>query len=918
MTATPMMAQYLEIKASHPGALLFYRMGDFYELFFEDAAAAAEALGIALTHRGQHDGREIPMAGVPVHSAEGYLATLIRRGHRVAVCEQTEDPAEAKRRGAKVVRREVVRVVTPGTLTEDALLDARAANHLAAWAEIRGEGALAWTDVSTGALGVAPCPRDRLAAELARIAPSELLVAEGTEAEIEATAAEAGAVVSPLPRASLDSRGAERRLAALYGTATLDAFGAFGRAELAAMGALAAWLEATGGAARPRLARPRREAEGAHMRIDAATRRSLELTRGAENTRRGSLLETVDRTVTAMGARLLERRLSAPSAELDVIAARLDAVERLAGDGRLRDALREVLRGVPDLERALSRLAHGRAGPRDLGAVRDGLARGREIARLAVGAGGPVGEAAGALASPDAILDPLRALVAALPATTEGMTADGVDAALDEARTLQREGRGMIAAMQGRYAEEAGVAALKIRHNAVLGYFVEVSSRHAERMMAPPLSQLFGHRQTTAQAVRFTTPELSELQSRILGAADAAAAIERRVFEELRAHLLDHAPEIAHAAEALAEIDVAAALAALASDEGWTRPRVDASRAFRVEAGRHPVVERASRRSGGPGFVANDCDLSGGGGPGSGAGAPRRGAPAGGAGAPDPDRADVAPDGGDGPEGAACMWLLTGPNMGGKSTFLRQNALIAVLGQSGSFVPARAAHLGLVSQLFSRVGASDDLARGRSTFMVEMVETATILHQADERSLVVLDEIGRGTATYDGLSIAWACFEHLHERGCRTLFATHYHEMTALAHRLPGAANATLAVREWEGEVVLLHEVRPGAADRSYGVQVARLAGLPEPVVERARAVLAALEEGSEGKPAAVLDELPLFAARPAAPPRPRRSGVEARLREVHPDALSPREALDLIYELRDLAEPADAHPDGADLAAAP
>ena len=973
MTATPMMAQYLEIKAAHPDALLLYRMGDFYELFFEDAALAAEALGIALTHRGQHEGADVPMAGVPVHSAEGYLATLIRRGHRVAVCEQTEDPAEARRRGAKVVRREVVRIVTPGTLTEDALLDARAANHLAAWAEIRGEGALAWADVSTGALAVAPCPRGALAAELARIAPSELLVAEGTEAEVEAPAAEAGAVVSPLARGSFDSRGAERRLAALYGTATLDAFGAFTRPELAAMGAIAAWLEVTGGAARPSLARPRREAEGAAMRIDPATRRSLELTRGADGGRAGSLLEAVDRTVTAMGARLLERRLGAPSRDLATIEARLDAVDRLEADGRLCDELRGVLRGVPDVERALSRLAHGRGAPRDLGAVRDGLARGLEVARIA--------GAAGALAGSGPVLEPLAALVPEPPATTEGMVACGVDGALDEARRLQREGRGLVAAMQARYAQAAEIPALKIRHNAVLGYFVEVSARHAARMMAPPLSETFAHRQTTAQAVRFSTAELSDLESRILGAADAAGEIERRVFEALRAHLLAHAAQVAAAAEALAEIDVAAGLAALASEEGWRRPRLDGSRAFRVEGGRHPVVERALRRSGSGGFVANDCDLSGDasgdasgavgparaggeeedeagrcaggwaaepepgsdlaraahdggggdraeGGPGSeagaapggaaggggseargpseGAGGAAGGGPGSGAGAPP----EGVPGGGGstarGPGGAAParLWLLTGPNMGGKSTFLRQNALIAVLAQAGSFVPARAAHLGLVSRLFSRVGASDDLARGRSTFMVEMVETAAILHQADDRSLVVLDEIGRGTATYDGLSIAWACFEHLHGRGCRTLFATHYHEMTALADRLPHAANATLAVREWEGDVVLLHEVRPGAADRSYGVQVARLAGLPEAVVERARAVLEALEAGTAGKPAAVVDELPLFAARPAAPPPPRRSEVEARLAEVHPDALSPREALDLVYELKGLAGP--------------
>ena len=765
----------------------------------------------------------------------------------------------------------------PGTLTEEALLDPGAHAWLAAWAELRGEGALAWADISTGAFHVAPCPRARLAAELARIAPRELLVIEGTEREAE-TLAE-GAVVSPLSRGNFDSAGAARRLSSLFGTATMD-FGGFTRPELSAMGAIAAWLEITQAGAPPRLERPRREASDTLLRIDAATRRSLELTRGPERGRAGSLLETIDRTLTPMGARLLERRLAAPSCELDAIQARLDAVERLVDHGRLGDDLRAALRGTPDIDRALSRLSLGRGTPRDLGAIRDGLTRGAGIARIEGAPGGPDGEAEGPLGATGPVLGPLRALADDLPATTEGMVADGRDPSLDEARHLQREGRGTIAALQARYASETGIAALKIRHNAVLGYFVEATSRHAERLLSPPLSQTFVHRQTTAQAVRFTTPELSDLQSRILDAGERAAEIERRVFEELRAHVVHHAAVVSAAAAALAEIDVAAALAALASEEDWRRPIVDASRAFRIEGGRHPVVERALRRTGGAGFVANDCDLSG-----------------------DPERGGSGP-GAEASTPAARVWLLTGPNMGGKSTFLRQNALIAILAQMGSYVPARAAHVGLVSQVFSRVGASDDLARGRSTFMVEMVETAAILHQACDRSLVILDEIGRGTATYDGLSIAWACFEHLHEAGARTLFATHYHEMTALADRLPHAANATLAVREWEGDVVLLHEVRAGAADRSYGIQVARLAGLPEPVVARARKVLDALESGAEARPAAIVDDLPLFSAQPmpVAPP-PRASEVEARLAEIHPDALTPREALELIYDLKALRE---------------
>ena len=871
-TVTPMMAQYLEIKAGYADAILFYRMGDFYEMFFADAEAAAQALDIALTKRGFHLGEPIPMCGVPVHAAEGYLLALIRKGFRVAIAEQMEDPAEARKRGSKsVVRRDVVRLVTPGTLTEDSLLEARRHNYLCAFAEVRDEGALAWTDISTGELRVMPCPRARLSPELARLAPREVLLSEGQEAELRALVEDLGGSVTALSRGSFDSAGAEKRLCALWQVGTLEAFGAFERAEMAAMGALVDYLDLTQRGKLPLLKSPQREMVGSAMQIDAATRRNLEITAAMTGGRAGSLLDAVDRTVTAGGARLLERRLSAPSCDLGLIAARHTAVAVLLDDTRLREDLRDSLRRAPDMDRALSRLALDRGGPRDLAAMRNGLEQAALIAARMSGIEDRLLlQAAQGMVGNDVLISLLnQALVADPPLLTRdgGFVAEGFDPELDETRRLRDEGRGVIAGMQADYVARTGVQSLKIKHNNVLGYFIETTSTHAEKMLAPPLNETFIHRQTTANQVRFTTVALSALETRILNAGNHALELEKRHFAMLRAAVLKAAGQIGVAAAGLAEIDVTAGFADLAMSEDWARPRVDNSKAFVISGGRHPVVERALRRQGAP-FVANDCALTG--------------------------------------ESVPAIWLLTGPNMAGKSTFLRQNALIALLAQAGAYVPAASAHIGMVSQLFSRVGASDDLARGRSTFMVEMVETAAILNQADSRALVILDEIGRGTATYDGLSIAWATLEHLHDvNQCRALFATHYHEMTALAGKLRGVENATVAVKEWEGDVIFLHEVRKGAADRSYGVQVARLAGLPLAVIERAKVVLEALEAGERAggqKQKTLIDDLPLFrAAPPPAPAKPlmKDSAVEARLMALNPDELTPMAALNLVYEMK-------------------
>jgi DNA mismatch repair protein MutS len=879
---TPMMEQYIEIKAANPDCLLFYRMGDFYELFFDDAEVAARALGIVLTKRGKHLNRDIPMCGVPVERAEEYLHRLIALGHRVAVCEQLEDPAEAKKRGGKsVVRRDVVRLVTPGTLTEDSLLDARRNNYLLALARARGSATddrfgLAWIDISTGEFCAAECDRAALAAEIARIEPGEIIVSDALYADPDlAPSLRALPAVTPVTRDVFDGATAERRLAAFFGVATTAGFGVFSRVELAATAAAVTYVERTQIGKRPPLSPPVREAQGATLVIDQATRSNLELVRTLGGERRGSLLAAIDRTVTAAGSRALAQRLAAPLTDPREIGDRLDAVAALTDDRAARADLRERLKSLPDLARALARVVIGRGGPRDLAAIRDGIFAAHGIAeRLSALAELPRELAHGveALRRADAALaaELARALADELPAYRRdgGFVRAGYEAALDEARALRDESRRVVAALQVRYAETTGIRSLKVRHNNVLGYFVDVTAQHGDKLLSAPLNATFIHRQTLAGQVRFTTTELGELEAKIANAADRALALELEIFERLAAAVTAADVAIREAAAALASVDVAAALASLAVERDYVRPEVDASLAFAVTGGRHPVVEQALARDGGP-FVANDCDLS-----------------------PPPDGA------------AGRIWLVTGPNMAGKSTFLRQNALIAVLAQMGSFVPARAAHIGVVDRLFSRVGAADDLARGRSTFMVEMVETAAILNQAGERALVILDEIGRGTATFDGLSIAWATIEHLHQSNrCRALFATHFHEMTALAAKLPRLHNATMRVKEWQGEVVFLHEVVPGAADRSYGIQVAKLAGLPPSVIERAKLVLAQLEAEDRISPARrLIDDLPLFAASRAATAPARDAALTAlieALAALHPDEMSPRDALEALYALK-------------------
>jgi DNA mismatch repair protein MutS len=882
---TPSMAQYIEIKAANPDSLLFYRMGDFYELFFDDAEIASRTLGIVLTKRGKHHGGDIPMCGVPVIKADDYLQRLIAAGHRVAVCEQLEDPAEARKRGAKsIVRRDVVRLVTAGTITEEALLDPSRASVLLGIGRVRVDDGrfiygLAEVDISTGRFVLAECEAESLATEIARIEPREIVLPDAIRDDtvLGSLWREVRAVVARVARDGIDGTSAAKRVADYFGVSALDGFGQFSRAEMIAAATVLAYVERTQLGVRPPLSPPSPTGGGHTLQIDAATRANLELTRTLGGERAGSLLHCIDMTVTPAGGRLLAERLAGPLTDVSAIRQRLDSVQVFHSDPLLRERVRAVLKSTPDMPRSLSRLAMDRGGPRDLAALRDGLMVAATLANtLPNDLPSELLKASAALAA----LDPSLAralsetLADELPLQKRdgGFVQVGHMLELEDMRALRDNSRRVIAGLQQRYADEGDARTLRIKHNNFLGYYVEVPPKDGERFVQAPLNALFIHRQTMQGAMRFSTAELGTLEAKIASAADRAIAIELGIFDELKMLVLNHQSTIQQAANALAIIDVASSLSELADRRNWVRPTIDDSLAFTITAGRHPVVEEAVRRDG-HSFIANTADLS-------------------------PPLTETS----------GRILLVTGPNMAGKSTFLRQNAVIAVIAQMGAYVPADAVHLGVVDRLFSRVGAADDLARGRSTFMVEMVETAAILNQATERSFVILDEIGRGTATFDGLSIAWAAIEHLHANNrSRALFATHYHELTALAQKLNRLSNVTMRVTDHEGDVVFLHEVMAGAADRSYGIQVAKLAGLPMAVVDRAKAILAELEKDERQAPIdRLLGELPLFAALPIrqgtpTPTAPKHDALREAVADMQPDEMTPRDAMAALYRLKGL-----------------
>ena len=878
---TPMMAQYWNLKDQYDDCLLFYRMGDFYELFADDALVAAEVLGITLTKRGAKKGEGIPMCGVPFHSYESYLAKLIKNGFKVAICEQTETPEEAKARGGykALVNRDVVRVVTQGTLTEDNLLDQNANNYLACLARVADGMGLAWVDMSTGEFYLQPISQHNLPAALERVQAKELVISDKLQhdSNLFECFAPYKDILTVQPHARFDASNAQERLEGLFGVTTLESFGGFHRAEIAAAGTLVDYIDLTQKGKMPRLAPPRQLSTNGVMDIDSATRRSLEITHTQQGSRKGSLLATLDRTVTGAGARLLSKRLNMPLTDITEINDRLDFLEFFENHPMVRDDVRAFLKQCPDMERALARLSLGRGGPRDIAMIRDTLSNTVSLFRI-------LNEKRDGLKHTphhlQAVLDRLkiwgnhhplidrlsRALKDDLPmlARDGGFIKYGYSPQLDEFSNLKENGRKLIAGLQKKYSDMTDINTLKVKHNNVLGYYIDVTSQHADKLMTadgkPKDDNIFIHRQTLANNVRFTTVELTELESKITSAADKALALELDLFQDLVSEILSQDTDISAAAHALAEIDVASANALLASDLNYNRPVLTDDLSFDITGARHPVVEAALKADDGQKFISNDCTLS------------------------DQDR----------------LWLLTGPNMAGKSTFLRQNALVALIAQIGCYVPADSATIGVVDKLFSRVGASDDLARGQSTFMVEMVETATILNQATEKSLVILDEIGRGTATYDGLSIAWACIEQLHEiNTCRTIFATHYHELTSLEDKLSNLSCHTMRVKEWNDEIIFMHEVISGSADRSYGIHVGKLAGLPPAVIARAEQILQLLETGKKSENLVELsNDLPLFQSAAPAPNAAKHAAVE-KLEEVNPDDLTPREALDVLYALK-------------------
>ena len=863
---TPMIAQYLQVKEGQPDALLFYRMGDFYEMFFDDAEIGARVLGITLTKRGKSDGDDIPMCGVPVHSVDGYLARLIKAGHRVAICEQAESPEEQKQRGGKgPLKRAVVRVLTPGTLTEDELLPARTHNYLAALGRAGDGVAVAWADMSTGDFFVQEIGQAGAENLIAMLSPAELILPNNHQRPEWLDNSDI--CVSEQAPSLFDSALGRTALEEFYGVSSLDGFGEFSRPMVGAAGGLLGYIDATQIGNMPRLRPLQAITEAGYMEIDPATRRSLELTRTLNGESKGSLFHAIDHTQTAAGGRLLSEHLAAPLGDVDQINHRLDLVAWFLHMPTVTADIRKQLGQLPDLERALSRLSMGHGGPRDLAGLANGLSLAAEIVDMAMAING-IAEPQNLAALYDDVLRPTPLATALGPALSDelpllardgGFVRRGYDLALDEVRDLRDESRRLIAGLQQRYADETGISSLKIKHNNVLGYHIDIRATHAEKLLN---SEQFIHRQTTAQSVRFTTTELAEMERDMAGAADRALAKELEIFAVLRGTILAKAEEISLAARALATLDVAMAAAHLAQAAQYCRPEIRDTTDFIVEKGRHPVIEKNLDSA--ASFIANDCVLT-----------------------PDSN-----------------LWLLTGPNMAGKSTFLRQNAHIAIMAQAGLYVPADRAVIGIIDRIFSRVGAADDLARGRSTFMVEMVETAAILNRATDRSFVILDEIGRGTATYDGLAIAWATMEHLHDRsGCRTLFATHYHELTNLEGRLARVSSRAMQVREWQGSIVFLHQVIAGAADRSYGVHVARLAGLPANVLDRAAQILTELEAGDHGAVDAkgTMDALPLFDHSYTPPAPSATSKALTALEELNPDSLSPREALDHLYRLKEL-----------------
>lgn len=853
---SPMLEQYFEIKKNYQECLLFFRLGDFYELFFEDAKQASKALDLVLTHRGEYEGQEVPMCGIPFHAYENYLVRLIKAGFKVAICEQMETPEQAKQRAGSsaVMKRQVIRVVTAGTLTEDALLSAKTNNYLAAVSPGASSYGLAWIDISTGDFNVEEITFAQLSTALSRLSASELLVPESFEEKMPFIKE----VSSMQPTYCPDSL-----FLPVNQEEAIKKYPHLSKVEQTAIGVLLDYLQKTQLDNMPVLTAPKRFVENRYITIDGATRRSLELVNTLSDERGAkSLLDVIDRTKTGSGARLLYTYLSSPLVVLEEINARLDKVNYFYENPLITEQVRTLFNQIGDVERSFNRLLANRGGPRDMLVIADSLNLIPKMRNLMT-ADQPLSlqENNNRLGIHSEMCDKLKHYLkeeVPLLARDGGFIEKGASALLDEVKMVKADSKKYLMDLQYKYARQTGIQNLKVAYNNLVGYYVEVPAKAAEPLLMDKTSG-FIHRQTLANVVRFTTTDLAEVADKILHADDKILNIELRLYEELREAIINRGTEILRAASALAELDVATSLAELALENNWVRPELNETTDLSIKGGRHPVVEASLKEQKIP-FIPNNCEMN----------------------------------------ENQNLWLLTGPNMAGKSTYLRQNALIVILAQMGSYVPAEEAHIGLVDKVFSRVGASDDLARGRSTFMVEMVEVATILNNATSKSLVILDEVGRGTATYDGLSLAWAVVEYLHDEvKARALFATHYHELTGLTGKLKKLSLHTMKIKEWQGDVVFLHEVTEGAVARSYGIHVAKLAGLPETVIDRAGTILAQLEEKKKSqKP--LFDDLPLFSAQPtptyhSVTP----SQVEKKLKEMDIDALSPREALEVLYNLK-------------------
>jgi DNA mismatch repair protein MutS len=885
---TPMMQQYLEIKAQYQECLLLYRMGDFYELFFDDAIIASKILDIALTKRGKTDSQDIPMCGIPFHALDNYLPRLIKAGHKAAICEQMESPEEAKKRGSKaVVKRDIIRIVTPGTITEENLLDARHSNYLISIVEHGAHLTLAWLELSTGEfITSSTLSIDQLAIELSRTQPKEILLSDKlySQENIRSMLAEWKTHITTQVNSFFDEKRCEQKLCSFYQVSTIKSFGNFTGAQIAACGSIIEYLSITQKDSITRLSPPRIIHNNDIMIIDASTRRNLEITHTTSGEFKGSLLHSIDYTITNGGSRLLYHTINSPITSSALINERLDAVEFLVRERTLRNNIRNQLKSIADIERALSRLLLERGGPRDLVIIKTSLISASIICELMIEHEASMpnmlknhmhnlcGHAAIINLLQEAIKDEVGML-----ARDGGFIKPEFHPRLAELSNLGNDSKQKLEELRERYRQQTGITNLKIEQNNVIGFYIEVTHQNASKLQN---NHDFIHRQTMVSGVRYTTIELKNLETEIINSKDSILNLELEIFKDIMQEIIKTSEQIFATAKALASIDLYSSFAELSDSKGYIRPTVDESLEFIIEQGRHPVVEQNLNID----FIANNCTLS-----------PRQN-----------------------------LWLITGPNMAGKSTFLRQNAIITILAQSGCFIPATKAHIGVVDRVFSRVGAADDLARGLSTFMVEMVETATILNQATNRSLVILDEIGRGTATYDGLAIAWSCLEHIHNKiKCRTLFATHYHELTSLTEILPALRCYTIKVKEWQDKIIFLHQITEGKASKSYGIHVAKLAGIPDLVINRASQILNSLDNNAKQHQVFKVDNgLPLFEYqnmmqkdnidKNCAPKQVNNEqsasqdkGTEiiSMLLSIDLDATTPKQALEELYKLKELTK---------------